>query len=48
VGGILAMSAGVPMAKAGSKPSFVFLSERFLAGFIPIALIDKYILAERE
>jgi hypothetical protein len=61
VGGILAMSAGVPMTTVDPKPSLVitralsselgtqtFLPERFLAGLIPSALIDKYIFWQSE
>jgi hypothetical protein len=61
VGGILAMSAGVPMTTVDPAPSLVvtralsselgtqtYLPDRFLAGLIPSALIEKYIFWQSE
>ncbi len=61
VGGILALSAGVPMTTVGPKPSLIvtralnaqlgtqtFIPERFLAGLLPAALVEKYIFWQSE
>ena len=61
VGGILAMSAGVPMTTVEPAPSLVitralsselgtqtYLPERYLAGLLPSALVDKYVFWQSE
>ena len=61
VGGILSLSAGVPMTTVAPAPSLVvtralskelgtqtFVPDRFLAGLIPSALIEKYIFWQSE
>ena len=61
VGGILSLSAGVPMTTFAPKPSLIvtralnaqlgtqtFIPERFLAGLIPAALVEKYIFWQSE
>jgi hypothetical protein len=61
VGGILSMSAGVPMTTLDPAPSLVvtralgtevgtqtFIPERFIAGLLPSALVEKYIFWQNE
>lgn len=61
VGGILSLSAGVPMTTFSPKPSLIvtralnselgqqtFIPERFLAGLIPAALVEKYLFWQSE
>ena len=61
VGGILALSAGIPMTTLEPEPTLVvtralnaelgtqtFIPERFLAGLLPTALIEKYTFWQSE
>lgn len=61
VGGILSLSAGIPMTTLTPEPSLIitralnaelgtqtFIPERFLAGLLPTALIEKYTFWQSE